>query len=159
MPRGGNNVNKRIIKKQRQGGLSRNRLERENRELKTKIGWDERTINYQDKEIENLEREYKQLAETYRETLNESVKKTDTLIKKIESRQKINEGLKNTIEDMIKTRYDERAAEARLKHELDEEIRELQEENSEMRAELLRIREKEENIGAIQKFMKKAFNI
>ena len=158
MPRGGNNVNKRIIKKQRQGGLSRNRLERENRELKTKIGWDERTINYQDKEIENLEREYKQLAETYRETLNESVKRTDTLIKKIESRQKINEGLKNTIEDMIKTRYDERAAEARLKHELDEEIRELQEENSEMRAELLRIREKEENIGAIQKFMKKAFN-
>lgn len=152
-------MNKRIIKKQRQGGLSRNRLERENRELKTKIGWDERTINYQDKEIENLEREYKQLAETYRETLNESVKKTDTLIKKIESRQKINEGLKNTIEDMIKTRYDERAAEARLKHELDEEIRELQEENSEMRAELLRIREKEENIGAIQKFMKKAFNI
>ena len=159
MPRGGNNVNKRIIKKQRQGGLSRNRLERENRELKTKIGWDERTINYQDKEIENLEKEYKQLAETYRETLNESVKRTDTLIKKIESRQKINEGLKNTIEDMIKTRYDERAAEARLKHELDEEIRELQEENSEMRAELLRIREKEENIGAIQKFMKKAFNI
>ena len=159
MPRGGNNVNKRIIKKQRQGGLSRNRLERENRELKTKIGWDERTINYQDKEIENLEKEYKQLAETYRETLNESVKRTDILIKKIESRQKINEGLKNTIEDMIKTRYDERAAEARLKHELDEEIRELQEENSEMRAELLRIREKEENIGAIQKFMKKAFNI
>ena len=159
MPRGGNNVNKRIIKKQRQGGLSRNRLERENRELKTKIGWDERTINYQDKEIENLEREYKQLAETYRETLNESVKRTDILIKKIESRQKINEGLKNTIEDMIKTRYDERAAEARLKHELDEEIRDLQEENSEMRAELLRIREKEENIGAIQKFMKKAFNI
>ena len=159
MPRGGNNVNKRIIKKQRQGGLSRNRLERENRELKTKIGWDERIINYQDSEIEDLEREYKQLAETYRETLNESVKRTDTLIKKIESRQKINEGLKNTIEDMIKTRYDERAAEARLKHELDEEIRELQEENSEMRAELLRIREKEENIGAIQKFMKKAFNI
>ena len=152
-------MNKRIIKKQRQGGLSRNRLERENRELKTKIGWDERTINYQDKEIENLEREYKQLAETYRETLNESVKRTDILIKKIESRQKINEGLKNTIEDMIKTRYDERTAEARLKHELDEEIRELQEENSEMRADLLRIREKEENIGAIQKFMKKAFNI
>lgn len=159
MPRGGNNVNKRIIKKQRQGGLSRNRLERENRELKTKIGWDERTINYQDKEIENLEREYKQLAETYRETLNESVKRTDILIKKIESRQKINEGLKNTIEDMIKTRYDERAAEARLKHELDEEIRELQEENSEMRAELLRIREKEENSGIVQKMMRKAFNL
>lgn len=159
MPRGGNNVNKRIIKKQRQGGLSRNRLERENRELKTKIGWDERTINYQDKEIENLEREYKQLAETYRETLNESVKRTDILIKKIESRQKINEGLKNTIEDMIKTRYDERAAEARLKHELDEEIRELQEENSEMRAELLRIREKEENSGIVQKMMRRAFNL
>ena len=159
MPRGGNNVNKRIIKKQRQGGLSRNRLERENRELKTKIGWDERTINYQDKEIENLEKEYKQLAETYRETLNESVKRTDILIKKIESRQKINEGLKNTIEDMIKTRYDERAAEARLKHELDEEIRELQEENSEMRAELLRIREKEENSGIVQKMMRRAFNL
>ncbi len=159
MPRGGNNVNKRIIKKQRQGGLSRNRLERENRELKTKIGWDERTINYQDKEIENLEREYKQLAETYRETLNESVKRTDILIKKIESRQKINEGLKNTIEDMIKIRYDERAAEARLKHELDEEIRELQEENSEMRAELLRIREKEENSGIVQKMMRRAFNL
>ena len=152
-------MNKRIIKKQRQGGLSRNRLERENRELKTKIGWDERTINYQDKEIENLEREYKQLAETYRETLNESVKRTDILIKKIESRQKINEGLKNTIEDMIKTRYDERAAEARLKHELDEEIRELQEENSEMRAELLRIREKEENSGIVQKMMRRAFNL
>ena len=159
MPRGGNNVNKRIIKKQRQGGLSRNRLERENRELKTKIGWDERTINYQDKEIENLEKEYKQLAETYRETLNESVKRTDILIKKIESRQRINEGLKNTIEDMIKTRYDERAAEARLKHELDEEIRELQEENSEMRAELLRIREKEENSGIVQKMMRRAFNL
>ena len=152
-------MNKRIIKKQRQGGLSRNKLERENRELKTKIGWDERTINYQDKEIENLEREYKQLAETYRETLNESVKRTDILIKKIESRQKINEGLKNTIEDMIKTRYDERAAEARLKHELDEEIRELQEENSEMRAELLRIREKEENSGIVQKMMRRAFNL
>ena len=152
-------MNKRIIKKQRQGGLSRNRLERENRELKTKIGWDERTINYQDKEIENLEREYKQLAETYRETLNESVKRTDILIKKIESRQKINEGLKNTIEDMIKTRYDERTAEARLKHELDEEIRELQEENSEMRAELLRIREKEENSGIVQKMMRRAFNL
>ena len=159
MPRGGNNGNKRRIKKQRQGGLSRNRLERENRELKTKIGWDERTINYQDKEIENLEKEYKQLAETYRETLNESVKRTDILIKKIESRQKINEGLKNTIEDMIKTRYDERAAEARLKHELDEEIRELQEENSEMRAELLRIREKEENSGIVQKMMRRAFNL
>ena len=159
MPRGGNNVNKRIIKKQRQGGLSRNRLERENRELKTKIGWDERTINYQDKEIENLEKEYKQLAETYRETLNESVKRTDTLIKKIESRQKINEGLKNTIEDMIKTRYDERAAEARLKHELDEEIRDLQEENSEMKAEILRIREKEENSGIVQKMMRRAFNL
>lgn len=159
MPRGGNNVNKRIIKKQRQGGLSRNKLERENRELKTKIGWDERTINCQDKEIENLEREYKQLAETYRETLNESVKRTDILIKKIESRQKINEGLKNTIEDMIKIRYDERAAEARLKHEFDEEIRELQEENSEMRAELLRIREKEENSGIVQKMMRRAFNL
>lgn len=159
MPRGGNNVNKRIIKKHMKNGLSRNRLERENRELKTKIGWDERTINYQDKEIENLEREYKQLAETYRETLNESVKRTDILIKKIESRQKINEGLKNTIEDMIKTRYDERAAEARLKHELDEEIRELQEENSEMRAELLRIREKEENSGIVQKMMRRAFNL
>ena len=159
MPRGGNNVNKRIIKKQRQGGLSRNRLERENRELKTKIGWDERTINYQDKEIENLEKEYKQLAETYRETLNESVKRTDILIKKIESRQKINEGLKNTIEDMIKTRYDERAAEARLKHELDEEIRDLQEENSEMKAEILRIREKEENSGIVQKMMRRAFNL
>lgn len=60
---------------------------------------------------------------------------------------------------MIKTRYDERAAEARLKHELDEEIRDLQEENSEMKAELLRIREKEENSGAIQKFMKRAFNL
>ena len=159
MPRGGNNVNKRIIKKQRQGGLSRNRLERENRELKTKIGWDERTINYQDKEIEELEAAYSQLAETYREILNKSVKKAEILTNKIESRQRINEGLKNTIEDMIKTRYDERAAEARLKHELDEEIRELQEENSEMRAELLRIREKEENSGAIQKFMKKAFNL
>lgn len=159
MPRGGNNVNKRIIKKHMKNGLSRNRLERENRELKTKIGWDERTINYQDKEIENLEREYKQLAETYRETLNESVKRTDILIKKIESRQKINEGLKNTIEDMIKIRYDERAAEARLKHELDEEIRELQEENSEMRAELLRIREKEENSGIVQKMMRRAFNL
>ena len=159
MPRGGNNVNKRIIKKQRQGGLSRNRLERENRELKTKIGWDESTINYQDKEIENLEKEYKQLAETYRETLNESVKRTDILIKKIESRQKINEGLKNTIEDMIKTRYDERAAEARLKHELDEEIRDLQEENSEMKAEILRIREKEENSGIVQKMMRRAFNL
>lgn len=159
MPRGGNNVNKRIIKKQRQGGLSRNRLERENRELKTKIGWDERTINYQDKEIEELEAAYSQLAETYREILNKSVKKAEILTNKIESRQRINEGLKNTIEDMIKTRYDERAAEARLKHELDEEIRELQEENSEMRAELLRIREKEENSGAIQKFMKRAFNL
>ena len=159
MPRGGNNVNKRIIKKHMKNGLSRNRLERENRELKTKIGWDERTINYQDKEIENLEKEYKQLAETYRETLNESVKRTDILIKKIESRQKINEGLKNTIEDMIKIRYDERAAEARLKHELDEEIRELQEENSEMRAELLRIREKEENSGIVQKMMRRAFNL
>ena len=152
-------MNKRIIKKQRQGGLSRNRLERENRELKTKIGWDERTINYQDKEIEELEAAYSQLAETYREILNKSVKKAEILTNKIESRQKINEGLKNTIEDMIKTRYDERAAEARLKHELDEEIRELQEENSEMKAELLRIREKEENSGAIQKFMKKAFNL
>ena len=152
-------MNKRIIKKQRQGGLSRNRLERENRELKTKIGWDERTINYQDKEIEELEAAYSQLAETYREILNKSVKKAEILTNKIESRQRINEGLKNTIEDMIKTRYDERAAEARLKHELDEEIRELQEENSEMRAELLRIREKEENSGAIQKFMKRAFNL
>ena len=159
MPRGGNNVNKRIIKKQRQGGLSRNRLERENRELKTKIGWDERTINYQDKEIEELEAAYSQLAETYREILNKSVKKAEILTNKIESRQKINEGLKNTIEDMIKTRYDERAAEARLKHELDEEIRELQEENSEMRAELLRIREKEENSGIVQKMMRRAFNL
>ena len=159
MPRGGNNVNKRIIKKQRQGGLSRNRLERENRELKTKIGWDERTINYQDKEIEELEAAYSQLAETYREILNKSVKKAEILTNKIESRQRINEGLKNTIEDMIKTRYDERAAEARLKHELDEEIRELQEENSEMRAELLRIREKEENSGIVQKMMRRAFNL
>ena len=152
-------MNKRIIKKQRQGGLSRNRLERENRELKTKIGWDERTINYQDKEIEELEAAYSQLAETYREILNKSVKKAEILTNKIESRQKINEGLKNTIEDMIKTRYDERAAEARLKHELDEEIRELQEENSEMRAELLRIREKEENSGIVQKMMRRAFNL
>lgn len=152
-------MNKRIIKKQRQGGLSRNRLERENRELKTKIGWDERTINYQDKEIEELEAAYSQLAETYREILNKSVKKAEILTNKIESRQRINEGLKNTIEDMIKTRYDERAAEARLKHELDEEIRELQEENSEMRAELLRIREKEENSGIVQKMMRRAFNL
>ena len=152
-------MNKRIIKKQRQGGLSRNRLERENRELKTKIGWDERTINYQDKEIEELEAAYSQLAETYREILNKSVKKAEILTNKIESRQRINEGLKNTIEDMIKTRYDERTAEARLKHELDEEIRELQEENSEMRAELLRIREKEENSGIVQKMMRRAFNL
>ena len=152
-------MNKRIIKKQRQGGLSRNRLERENRELKTKIGWDERTINYQDKEIEELEAAYSQLAETYREILNKSVKKAEILTNKIESRQRINEGLKNTIEDMIKTRYDERAAEARLKHELDEEIRDLQEENSEMKAEILRIREKEENSGIVQKMMRRAFNL
>ena len=152
-------MKKRTIKKHMKNGLSRNRLEIENRELKTKIGWDERTINYQDKEIEELEAAYSQLAETYREILNKSVKKAEILTNKIESRQRINEGLKNTIEDMIKTRYDERAAEARLKHELDEEIRELQEENSEMRAELLRIREKEENSGAIQKYMKRAFNI
>lgn len=152
-------MNKRIIKKQRQGGLSRNRLERENRELKTKIVWDESTINFQDKEIEELEAAYSQLAETYREVLNKSVKKAEILTKKIESRQRINEGLKNTIEDMIKNRYDERAAEARLKYELDEEIRELQEENSEMRAELLRIREKAENGGIVQKMMRRAFNL
>lgn len=152
-------MKKRIIKKQRQGGLSRNRLERENRELKTKIGWDERTINFQDKEIEELEAAYSQLAETYRKVLNKSVKKAEILTKEIESRQKINECRKNTIEDMIKTRHDERAAEARLKHELDEEIRELQEENSEMRAELLRIREKEENSGIVQKMMRRAFNL
>ena len=81
-------MKKRIIKKQRQGGLSRNRLERENRELKTKIGWDERTINYQDKEIEELEAAYSQLAETYREILNKSVKKAEILTNKIESRQR-----------------------------------------------------------------------
>ena len=152
-------MKKRIIKKHMKNGLSRNRLEKENRELKIKIGWDERIINYQDKEIEELEAAYSQLAETYREILNKSVKKAEILTNKIESRQRINEGLKNTIEDMIKTRYDERTAEARLKHELDEEIRELQEENSEMRAELLRIREKEENSGIVQKMMRRAFNL
>lgn len=87
-----------------------------------------------------------QTARRNTQDINEFLKKMEILTKKMESREKINEGLKNTIEDMMKTRYDERAAEARLKHELDEEIRDLQEENSEMKAELLRIREKEETV-------------
>lgn len=152
-------MKKRIIKKQKKNGLSRNSLVRKNKELRQEISRVDRCLCFQEKEIEELEAAYSQLAETYREVLNKSVKKAEILTNKIQSREKINEDLKKTIEGMIKTRYDERAAETRLKQELDDEIRELQEENSEMRAELLRIREKEENSGIVQKMMRRAFNL
>ena len=133
-------------------GLSRNSLERLNREYKSRINWLERSSDSYEKQVDNMMTDYIQLTQTYREDMS-------YYIEKLKSREKINDSLKNTIEKLMQERYDEREASTRLMQELDQEIRDLQEENSEMKAELLRIREKEENIGAIQKFMKKAFNL
>ena len=133
-------------------GLSRNSLERLNREYESRINWLERSSDSYEKQVDDMMTDYIQLTQTYREDMS-------YYIEKVKSREKINDGLKNTIEKLMQERYDEREASTRLMQELDQEIRELQEENSEMRAELLRIREKEENSGAIQKFMKRAFNL
>lgn len=133
-------------------GLSRNSLERLNREYESRINWLERSSDSYEKQVDNMMTDYIQLTQTYREDMS-------YYIEKLKSREKINDGLKNTIEKLMQERYDEREASTRLMQELDQEIRELQEENSEMKAELLRIREKEENSGAIQKFMKRAFNL
>ena len=133
-------------------GLSRNSLERLNREYKSRINWLERSSDSYEKQVDDMMTDYIQLTQTYREDMS-------YYIEKVKSREKINDGLKNTIEKLMQERYDEREASTRLMQELDQEIRDLQEENSEMKAELLRIREKEENSGAIQKFMKRAFNL
>ena len=145
-------MKKRIIKKHMKNGLSRNSLERLNREYKSRINWLERSSDSYEKQVDDMMTDYIQLTQTYREDMS-------YYIEKVKSREKINDGLKNTIEKLMQERYDEREAATRLMQELDQEIRDLQEENSEMKAELLRIREKEENSGAIQKFMKKAFNL
>lgn len=133
-------------------GLSRNSLERLNREYKSRINWLERSSDSYEKQVDDMMTDYIQLTQTYREDMS-------YYIEKVKSREKINDGLKNTIEKLMQERYDEREASTRLMQELDQEIRDLQEENGEMKAELLRIREKEENSGAIQKFMKRAFNL
>lgn len=133
-------------------GLSRNSLERLNREYESRINWLERSSDSYEKQVDDMMTDYIQLTQTYREDMS-------YYMEKLKSREKINDGLKNTIEKLMQERYDEREASTRLMQELDQEIRELQEENSEMKAELLRIREKEENSGAIQKFMKRAFNL
>ena len=145
-------MKKRIIKKHMKNGLSRNSLERLNKQYKRKINWLERGIDLWTEEVDKITTEYNQLSATYREDMS-------YYIEKIKNREKINEGLKTTIEKLMQERYDERASETRLMQELDEEIRSLQEENSEMRAELLRIREKEENSGIVQKMMRRAFNL
>ena len=145
-------MKKRIIKKHMKNGLSRNSLERLNKQYERKINWLERGIDLWTEEVDKITTEYNQLSATYREDMS-------YYIEKIKNREKINEGLKTTIEKLMQERYDERASETRLMQELDKEIRNLQEENSEMRAELLRIREKEESSGAIQKFMRRAFNL
>lgn len=152
-------MNKRIIKKHMKNGLSRNRLERINRELERELYWGKYTIDTLDREIEDMEIEYSQLAELYRKEINTYVKSTESLTKKIENREKINEGLKNTIEDMMKTRYDEREVESKLIQQLDEEIKCLNEINKAMNIEIFEIRQKEEQSGAIQKLMRRAFNL
>lgn len=152
-------MNKRIIKKHMKNGLSRNRLERINRELERELYWGKYTIDTLDREIEDMEIEYSQLAELYRKEINTYVKSTESLTKKIENREKINEGLKNTIEDMMKTRYDEREVESKLIQQLDEEIKCLYEINKAMNIEIFKIRQKEEQSGAIQKLMRRAFNL
>ena len=133
-------------------GLSRNSLERLNREYESRINWLERSSDSYEKQVDNMMTDYIQLTQTYIEDMS-------YYIEKVKSREKINDGLKNTIEKLMQERYDEREASTRLMQELDQEIRELQEENSEMRAELLRIREKEENSGIVQKMMRRAFNL
>ena len=145
-------MKKRIIKKHMKNGLSRNSLERLNREYESRINWLERSSDSYEKQVDDMMTDYIQLTQTYREDMS-------YYIEKLKSREKINDGLKNTIEKLMQERYDEREASTRLMQELDQEIRELQEENSEMRAELLRIREKEENSGIVQKMMRKAFNL
>ena len=133
-------------------GLSRNSLERLNREYESRINWLERSSDSYEKQVDDMMTDYIQLTQTYREDMS-------YYIEKVKSREKINDGLKNTIEKLMQERYDEREASTRLMQELDQEIRELQEENSEMKAELLRIREKEENSGIVQKMMRRAFNL
>ena len=133
-------------------GLSRNSLERLNREYESRINWLERSSDSYEKQVDDMMTDYIQLTQTYREDMS-------YYIEKLKSREKINDSLKNTIEKLMQERYDEREASTRLMQELDQEIRELQEENSEMRAELLRIREKEENSGIVQKMMRRAFNL
>lgn len=152
-------MNKRIIKKHMKNGLSRNRLERINRELEREIYWKKYTIDTLDREIEDMETEYSQLAELYRKEINTYVKSTESLTKKIENREKINEGLKNTIEDMMKTRYEEREVESKLIQQLDEEIKCLYEINKAMNIEIFEIRQKEEQSGAIKKAMRRVFNL
>ena len=68
-------MNKRIIKKHMKNGLSRNRLERINRELERELYWGKYTIDTLDREIEDMEIEYSQLAELYRKEINTYVKK------------------------------------------------------------------------------------
>ena len=60
---------------------------------------------------------------------------------------------------MMKTRYDEREVESKLIQQLDEEIKCLNEINKAMNIEIFEIRQKEEQSGAIQKLMRRAFNI
>lgn len=152
-------MNKRITKKHMKNGLSRNRLERINRELEREIYWEKYTIDTLDREIDDMEIEYSQLAELYRKEINTYVKNAESLTKKIEHREKINEGLKNTIQNLMQTRHDEREAETKLVQQLDEEIKCLNEINKAMNIEIFEIRQKEEQSGAIKKAMRRVFNL
>lgn len=152
-------MNKRIIKKHMKNGSSRNKLEKINRELERELYWGKYTIDTLDREIEDMEIEYSQLAELYRKEINTYVKSTESLTKKVDNREKINEGLKNTIEDMMKTRYEEREVESKLIQQLDEEIKCLYEINKAMNIEIFKIRQKEEQSGAIKKAMRRVFNL
>ena len=99
-------------------GLSRNSLERLNREYKSRINWLERSSDSYEKQVDDMMTDYIQLTQTYREDMS-------YYIEKVKSREKINDGLKNTIEKLMQERYDEREASTRLMQELDQEIREL----------------------------------
>ena len=111
-------MKKRIIKKHMKNGLSRNSLERLNREYKSRINWLERSSDSYEKQVDDMMTDYIQLTQTYREDMS-------YYIEKVKSREKINDGLKNTIEKLMQERYDEREASTRLMQELDQEIREL----------------------------------
>jgi len=145
-------MKKRIIKKQKKNGLSRNSLVRINKDIKQEISRVDRCLCFQEKELDRAEKEIKESKESYEDFKN-------CTARKMESQMKIIEKLKQTIEEGMNKRFYERIQAEKLKEELHSGIKTLQDENAALKIELLTIRQKEESSGAIKKTMRKVFNL